>query len=161
MGVFGKIGNWRRKIGLWVVLPAVAVVALYNGVQDIGPSWQARQGGGVVGTFTATHEECGRRSCTMHGTFTATDGSRTRRDLVLRDSGDALRVGDTAPAVDTGDDDTVFPPGGGNGVALSIGFIVVGTIVLAGWVFFLVRAVRRRSAAAPAAAAVPGPVGSA
>lgn len=156
MGILGKIGHWRRKFFLWVVIPAMAVVAVFTGVQDLGPSLRAKQGEGVVGTFTATHEKCRRRSCTVHGTFTATDGSSKRENLILRDSGDSLSIGDTAPALDSGDDDAVFPPGGGAGVPLSIGFLAVGSLILAGYLFVLVRKIRRRRAGAappdPAAA---------
>jgi hypothetical protein len=156
MGIFSKIGHWRRTFIIWVTIPGLAAFAVFTGVQDLGPSWRAKQGQGIVGTYTATHEECRRRSCTMHGTFTADDGSSKRENVILRDSGDSLRRGDTAPALDSGDEDAVFPPGGGAGVPLAIGFLTVGTLVLAIYLFVLVRKVRRRrtSPASPDPAAV-------
>ena len=50
------------------------------GVFDLVSARQAHNGGGPAGTFTAEREECGRRSCSFHGSWAATDGGNAIRD---------------------------------------------------------------------------------
>ena len=75
MGILSKIENWRLKFFLWIGLPILAAIGVMFGAFDLVPAWQAHNGGGTIGTFTAEREECGRRSCSFHGSWAAADGS--------------------------------------------------------------------------------------
>jgi hypothetical protein len=129
---------------LWIGLPAIAAAGIYFGSIDLMPAWKAHNGGGVVGTFTAEREECGRRSCTLYGSWKATDGSSDRADVILYDEPETLTGGRTTEAVDTGARSGVFATAGGSMYLMVTGFLVGGIVALVAWVFVLRNALRRR-----------------
>ena len=144
MGVLTKVGNWRMKFFLWVGLPVIAGLGLVFGSVDVIPAWQAKSGDGVVGTFTAVREDCGRRSCSFYGSWQAADGSGTRNDVILYDEPDSLRVGGTTQAIDSGARKGVFATSGGYTYLLVTGFTLAGVAAAVGWIVFLFRTFRRR-----------------
>jgi hypothetical protein len=144
MGFLNKIENVRMTFFLWVGLPLIAFAGLFYGSQDIVPAWQAKNGSGVVGTFTAVRQECGRRSCSFHGRWEAADGSAKRSDVILHDEPDSLTLGGRTEARDTGDRNGVFATSGGYTYLLVTGFVVAGAAAAIGWVAFLLRTFRRR-----------------
>jgi hypothetical protein len=148
MGFLNKIANWRAKVFLWVGLPILAGMGLFLGVTDLVPAWQARSGDGVVGTFSANREQCGRRTCSFHGSWQAADGSAGKADVMLYDEPDDLRVGGTVEAIDSGARKGVFATAGGSSYLLFTGMTVAGAAMAATWVFYLYRAFRRKPAAA-------------
>jgi hypothetical protein len=148
MGFLNKIENWRMKFFLWVGLPVIAGIGLFLGATDLLPAWQAKSGDGIVGTFTADREECGRRSCSFHGSFTPADGAAGRPDVILYDEPDSLLVGGTIEAIDSGARKGVFATAGGSSHLLFTGLTVAGLAAAIGWVFFLIRTFRRKEAPA-------------
>jgi hypothetical protein len=134
------------KLFLWIGLPVIAVLGLVFGSVDVIPAWQARGGSGTAGTFTATREDCGRRSCSFYGTWVAADGSRTRKDVILYDEPDSLRVGGRTEAIDSGARKGVFATAGGFTYLLVTAFTLAGLAAAVGWILFLVGTVRRRKA---------------
>jgi hypothetical protein len=147
MGVSSNIQDWRLKFFLWVGLPLIAVLGLVFGSIDVVPAWQAKNGSGVTGTFTADREDCGRRSCSFYGTFVATDGRATRTDVILYDEPDSLRVGGKTEAIDSGARKGVFATAGGATYLLVTGFTLAGASAAVGWIIFLLNTFRRRRSA--------------
>jgi hypothetical protein len=148
-----KISDWRMRFFLWIGLPIIAAMGIMFGAFDLVPAWQAHGGGGTPGTFTAEREECGRRSCSLHGSWAAADGSARRDDVVLFDEPDSLRTGQTTEAVDTGARAGVFATAGGSTYLLVSGFVLAGLAALVGWAIVIRNAVRhRRRSAVPVAA---------
>lgn len=150
MGILSKISDWRMKFFLWVGLPLVAAGGILFGASDLVPAWQAHGGGGTTGTFTAERKECGRRSCSFHGSWKPADGGASRDDVILYDEPDSFITGATTEAVDTGARNGVFATAGGSTYLLVTGFFVAGLAALVGWVFVILGAVRRRRAPVPA-----------
>ncbi|MEU8259396.1 hypothetical protein AB0C02_02055 [Micromonospora sp. NPDC048999] len=148
MGILSKINGWRTKIFVWIGLPVIAVAGLIFGAHDLAPAWQAKNGGGTEGTFTAVHEECGRRNCEWRGTFVADKGGAERTDVILYDAPDGLTTGTTAPARDTGARSGVFSTAGGSTYLLVTGLTLAGAAAAVAWVVIIVRAIRRRAGAA-------------
>jgi uncharacterized membrane protein len=128
----------------WFVVPVAAAVMLFYGVQDFVPDWTAKLGGGTVGTFTAEHEECGRRSCQWLGSFSSADGTVAREDVGLASGAADVSLGQSVPAVDTGNRVVVYPVGGGWDwlivTVLDIAVLVLAVV----WVLALRRKLRRR-----------------
>ena len=147
MGILSKISDWRMKFFLWAGLPFLAVLGFVFGIGDLVPAWQAHNGGGVTGTFTAVREDCGRRSCTIYGDWVAADGSRGRDDVIIYDEPDGTNPGDTVAALDTGARNGVFAAAGGSTYLLVTGFVLAGVAALAGWILVIRAALRRRRAA--------------
>ena len=144
VGILSKIENWRMKFFLWIGLPVIAAMGMMFGAFDLVPAWQAHNGGGTAGTFTAEREECGRRSCSFHGSWAATDGSDRRDDVILYDEPDALRTGATVEAVDSGARKGVFATAGGKTYLLVSAFVIGGLAALVGWIFVIRNAIRDR-----------------
>ncbi|MFD2763784.1 hypothetical protein [Micromonospora eburnea] len=144
MSFLNTINGWRTKAFVWIGLPAIAAIGLMMGATDLAPAWQAKNGGGTSGTFTAVNEECGRRSCKWHGNFVATEGGTQRADVLLYDAPDGLAKGDTAPARDTGARGGVYSTTGGSTYLQVTGLVVAGVAALVIWVVIIVRAIRRR-----------------
>ncbi|MFJ8579108.1 hypothetical protein [Micromonospora sp. NPDC093277] len=144
MGIFNTINGWRTKVFVWIGLPAIAAIGLMMGATDLAPAWQAKNGGGTAGTFTAVNEECSRRSCQWHGNFVATEGGAQRADVILYDAPDGLAKGATAPARDSGARGGVYSTTGGSTYLLVTGLTVAGVAALVIWVAMIVRAIRRR-----------------
>ncbi|MEU7822608.1 hypothetical protein [Catellatospora sp. NPDC049133] len=149
MGILGRIENWRAKFFVWIGLPVIAAIGLLYGTQDLVPAWQAHSGGGTPGLFTAMREDCGKYSCSFYGEWETADG-RTRKDVILYDEPDSMRVGKTVDALDTGARKGVFATAGGSTYLLIMGFTLAGIAAAIGWVFVVVRALRRRQAKARA-----------
>ncbi len=150
MGFLRTIENWRWKIFLFVGLPIIGVAALVIGGMNVGPAFEAANGGGTPGTYVALSEKCRKRSCTFEGTWTAADGSSTRTGVELLSEPDGMALGTKVPAVDTGADAGVFGPDSKMHLWYAA-VIAIGLAALAGWVWVIVRAVRkRRPEAAPA-----------
>ena len=147
VGFLSKIENWRMKFFLWIGLPVIAAMGIMFGAFDLVPAWQAHNGGGTAGTFTAEREDCGRRSCSFHGSWAAAEGGERRTDVILYDEPDSLRTGATIEAVDSGARKGVFATAGGSTYLLVTGFVVGGLAALVGWVFVLRNAFRRRRSA--------------
>jgi hypothetical protein len=148
VGILSKINNWRMKFFLWVGLPVIAVIGVMFGAFDLVPAWQAHNGGGTVGTFTAEREECGRRSCSFHGSWKATAGSETRTNVILYDEPASFAVGKTVEAADTGARAGVFATAGGSTYLLVSGFVVGGLAALVGWLLVIRKAIQDRRGAA-------------
>ncbi len=138
-----KIDSWQTKVFLWVGLPAIAVIGLVFGSVDVMPAWKAKGGSGVVGTFTALSEDCGRRTCSFYGDWVSADGTAQRTDVILYDEPDSLRVGDTTEAIDSGARKGVFATGGGFTYLLVTGLTLAGAIAAVVWVVFVLRRLRR------------------
>lgn len=138
-----KISGWQTKVFVWFGLPVIAAIGLMMGATDLAPSWQAKNGGGTAGTFTALDEECSRRNCEWRGEFVAEGGAK-RTDVLLYDAPDGLTQGATAPARDTGARKGVFSTTGGSTWLLATGLTVAGVLALVAWVVIIVRTVRRR-----------------
>lgn len=81
-------------------------------ITDAPPSWQARWGNSVHGTFTATRVECNKH-CFWHGDFTSQDATVRRIDVGYASGGQVDHIGQQVAALDTGDKQLVYPPGGG------------------------------------------------
>lgn len=153
MGILSKISHWRTKFFLWVGLPILAAAGLMFGAFDLLPAWQVHNGAGTAGTFTAEREECGRRSCSLYGSWAATDGSEQRADVKLNDGPDSLGIGDTTAAIDSGARMGVFATADGSSYLVVTAFVVGGLAALVGWIFVIRNAIRdrrRRPAAVPA-----------
>jgi hypothetical protein len=150
MGLLSKIANLRMKIFLWVGLPVIAAIGLLYGSTDLVPAWQAKSGSGTVGTFTAEREECGKRSCSFHGSWTSKDGSKSLPDVILYDEPDSLRLDGTTEAIDSGARKGVFATAGGSTYLLVTALTVGGVLAAVGWVYFLFRTFTRRREQQPA-----------
>ena len=146
------MSDWRMKIFTWVALPAIAFLGLFFGVQDIGPAWDAKNGNGVEGTFTAQREDCGRRSCSFNGDWASSDGTKTRTDVILYDEPDSMEIGDSTDALDTGGRAGVFTKGGSMTFYLTAAFVLAGIAAAIGFIFVLIRALTRKREPAPATA---------
>lgn len=147
MSVLKKLDKWQTKVFLWFGLPVIAAIGIMLGAFDLVPAWQAKGGGGTPGTFTALREDCGRRSCSFYGDWVATDGSKTRSDVILYDEPDSLRVGGKTEALDSGARKGVFATAGGSTYLLVTGMVVAGLAAAIGFVVFLVKTFRRRKQA--------------
>ncbi|NUT33322.1 MAG: hypothetical protein HOV79_09625 [Hamadaea sp.] len=134
----------RKRFFRLLILPVLAIGALFVGGRDIGPVWEAKTGGGTPGIYTAVREECSRRSCSFYGDWAAADGSSTRTDVILYDEPDSLTVGGTTEAVDSGSPNGVFATAGGITYLLVTAFFATGVIALILWIVFLVRWWRSR-----------------
>ena len=144
MGILSKISHWRTKFFLWVGLPVLAGAGIMFGAFDLVPAWQAHNGAGTQGTFIAQREECGRRSCELYGSWSATDGSKQLADVKLNDGPDKVTVGQKIEAVDTGARMGVFAAQGGSTYLFVTAFVVGGVAALVGWVFVIRNAIRDR-----------------
>jgi hypothetical protein len=128
----------------WVGVPVIAALLLPFLVQDLGPAYRARSGEGAVGVFTATDRSCNPRRCLSSGYWTADDGGRVRDSVALGSGGDAPRPGETVKALDTGDDNLVYPAKR-NWDWLDQTALLVGLLgLLLAWSFLLVRRLRQR-----------------
>jgi hypothetical protein len=144
VGILSKISHWRTKFFLWVGLPVLAAAGLLFGALDLVPAWQAHNGAGTPGTFIAEREDCGRRSCSLYGSWTATDGSKQRADVQLNDGPDAVSVGQKIAAVDSGARMGVFAATGGSTYLFVTAFVLGGLAALVGWIFVIRNAIRNR-----------------
>lgn len=138
-----KIEGWQTRVFVWVGLPLIAVMGLAFGSADVLPAWKAKNGSGVVGTFTAVREDCGRRTCSFYGDWVSADGTSTRTGVILYDEPGSLRAGGTTEAIDSGARKGVFATGGGITYLLVTGLTLAGVIAGVVWVVLVFRRIRR------------------
>jgi hypothetical protein len=146
------MSDWRMKFFLWIGLPVIAALGLGFGAQDVIPSWDAMNGKGTAGTFTAKREDCGRRSCSFYGDWVSSDGAKTRPDVILYDEPDSMRVGDSTDALDSGARSGVYTKGGSSTFYLTLAFTLAGVAAAIGFIFVLLRRFTRKREPAPATA---------
>jgi tetratricopeptide (TPR) repeat protein len=138
-----------RRAAWWVGTTVALVVGLACAgfsASDLGPAVRASNGDGTPGTIVLTRQECTPRSCSWFGDFTSDDGTLARTDAAMQEGVPAdAKVGDRLRAIDTGASDGVFPPTGSTEWMLILIFLVVGVVLLLGWVLAVpVTAVLRR-----------------
>lgn len=146
------MSNWRMKIFTWIGLPLIAVAGLVFGAQDVVPSWDAKNGKGTEGTFTAAREDCGRRSCSFYGDWVSSDGVKKRSDVILYDEPDSMAIGDSTEALDTGARNGVYTKGGGATFYFTLGLTLAGLAAAIGFIFVVIRQFTRRREPQPVAA---------
>jgi hypothetical protein len=118
----------------WVLLPAVAVLALVVGTQDLGPAWTAGHGGGRHGSFTAVERSCQRTRlrtvCSFYGTFTTDDATLQRPRVLLDEPPDGMRIGDRIAVSDGGGRSAVVYPATGSTEWLIIAALMTAAVVV-------------------------------
>ncbi|GAA1967976.1 hypothetical protein [Kitasatospora viridis] len=123
---------WRYAAGiiLWVIFGAVLLGAAV-------PTWKVHLNEGKPGTFTATDLGCHQQSssCAIFGSFASTDGSLAREHVTLHGGPKDMTDGQTAAALDEGDSEQVFVPGGGYDYLKGTLGGVVLLAVLGGWIW--------------------------
>jgi hypothetical protein len=130
---------------MWRVgVPVFAAFTLPLLVDDVGSSWRAHFGSGTPGVYTAEYELCGSKSCVWRGTFVSDDGLLVRSDVGIGTGGGVDRVGQTVPAIDTGDRVSVYPPDGGLDWVWTALFLVGLLVTVGFWLRGVVRAVQDR-----------------
>lgn len=131
-----RAGYWFAKWVVWRIgLPVFVISTLPAAVTDAAPSWQARWGSGIHGTFTATRVEC-NKNCFWHGDFTSQDGTVQRADVGSASGGHVNHIGQQAPALDTGDEQLVYPSGGGWDWLIVLALILAEIGGMALWVLY-------------------------
>ncbi|SFG49274.1 hypothetical protein SAMN05421678_106147 [Actinopolymorpha cephalotaxi] len=130
----------------WVFAPLFAVVGLVTGVLDMGPEWEAAQGGGNHGTLTVSERVCGEGVCGAAGLFRSDDGSVRIEDAYLDEPPRGFAVGDRVRATYTGGRPfpVVFPEEGSRNWFVTGLFLVVSVVLAVGWVTAVVMRVTRR-----------------
>jgi tetratricopeptide (TPR) repeat protein len=115
--------------------------------RDIGPLVRAANGDGRIGTFTITSVDCAGDRCSYYGDFVSDDGAVTLREVSMDNGlpGD-VKVGTQIRARDAGDSDEVYPPNGSNEWIFATIFLVVGVLLVVGWILAVpvVALLRRR-----------------
>lgn len=127
---------------LWLgLVPLLAVLLLPFLLLEIGPSYEARFGGGTPGTFTALEPDCDDETgtCRWNGAFRPDGGGPDRADVRLIGGG-VERRGQRVDAVDVGTDGTVYPAGGGWNWLITTLVLLVLLVLLGFWA----RSVRAR-----------------
>lgn len=128
----------------WFGVPLFAAFMIPISAVDIGPAYAARAGG-TPGVFTATEVDCGGKGgCFYTGEFRSDDGRVTRTDVGMATGSSVNAVGDSVRAVDTGDRNNVYPPGGGSDWLIITAFLLGGIGLAVTWTVTVVRRVRRR-----------------
>lgn len=120
---------------LVAVLLAACVAALPVVLLEGGPALKVRLGGGEPGVFTAYQFAC-PTTCSWVGGFAPADGARYRDGVVIAAGASIDRLGQSVPAVYTGNARLVYPAGGGTSwifVAVLIGAILACLLALALW----------------------------
>jgi hypothetical protein len=140
--------RWVR-IGRWVGASLALVVGLgCTGLAatDIGPAVRAASGHGNPGTIVLTRQDCQANSCDWFGDFTSDDGTVVFPDAAMQEGVPAnAKVGDRLRALDTGARDGVYPVAGSTEWIYISLFLVVGVILVIGWVVAVpVTAILRR-----------------
>jgi hypothetical protein len=129
----------------FVVFPVALLVGTYSVATDLRGIVRASSGAGTEGTFEATGERCARlQLCAWTGTFTPSDGSSPRTDVLLT-APVGVSVGESVPAVDTGSWDRVYST---QSNALLYQSVVYALLLIAswvGWAVVLVQWWRRRT----------------
>lgn len=118
-----------------VVATMVGSLLLLLSVPNVGPAVRAARADGDPGTFVAEQVSCighlGHEACSWFGTFRPRSDSEVKADVYLYGSDrDTLRPGQQVPAVDTGRQARVYPPGGSNEWVLTAGLLAGGCLLL-------------------------------
>jgi hypothetical protein len=84
---------------VWVGIVVILLFTAAVGASLIGEGLNGRRvlAEGPVGTFTPTDRECNKEACWWLGTFAATDGAVTAKNVELLDA-EKVRRGDPRPA---------------------------------------------------------------
>lgn len=136
--------SWRY------VAPLMFAALLADGVVHAVPALSAHFGGGRTGTFTVTRVQCTAdgSDCTTWGRFVASGragGGSDVRGLIKMSPDTAVPgVGGRLTAVDTGDPEFVFPPGGAPAWWIYSGVVLVSGLLLALWALTTARVLLRR-----------------
>lgn len=150
-------GTVRVLRFLWrFVAPLVFVTLFADGVVHGVPALSAHFGGGRTGTFTVTQVQCteGGSDCTTWGRFVADGGTDVRSRIKLSPDTATPGVGGRRTAVDTGDPEFVFPPGGAPAWWIYSLVMLVSGLLLGLWAATTVRVLLRRLRSRPARAPV-------
>lgn len=135
---------WRTFVSF--LLPLLICVPLAAVILDIVPSWSAKLGHGVHGTFTAQYCEHGKAGCYWDGDFVSDDGTDQRFDVGVDGDSGITAPGQQIPALDTGDRVNVYPIGGGSDWAFVTIFAVLLLLALGFWIAKVPVAAFRRAA---------------
>jgi hypothetical protein len=121
----------RRRVVRGVYLIGLPVLIILAGALNLGPALAARDGQGTPGIFTVTSESCPHpTACSWTGTFLPDDPVLAERTDVEFSGGGGPAMGAQMSAVDTGNGDTVYPPGGGGAWVEYVLLLVVGIVFL-------------------------------
>jgi hypothetical protein len=136
--------------------PALFVAMLADGIVHGVPALSAHFGGGHTGTFTVTRVQCAAdgSDCTTWGRFVAAGGTDVRSRIKMSPDTATPGVGGRQAAVDTGDPEFVFPPGGAPAWWIYSLVIMISGLLLGLWAASTVRVLRRRVRRRPARAPV-------
>jgi tetratricopeptide (TPR) repeat protein len=128
---WARIARWvGGGIALVVGLGCTGLAAV-----DIGPAVRAATGNGSPGTIVLTREDCVAGNCDWYGDFTSDDGSVVFTDAAMQEGVPAgAKVGDRLRALDTGARDGVYPASGSSEWIYISVFLVVGVILILGFV---------------------------
>lgn len=134
-----RLDVWMRRT-LRYVLPVIALFFLVICLVDIGPSWRAAHGGGVVGTLTLTSSHCHNGGCTWSGDFGGAGGRATRQGVLMHDAmPTGAYVGEQLVARDTGDLTGVFAVNSSSDWQDVAALGAVSAAYLVGWMIWIVR----------------------
>ena len=132
---------------VWLIWPLLMIAIPLLATLDAGASWDALQGRGISGTFTATDKECDLRKCLWSGPFVSDDGTKSLDNVGIQDSGGLRNIGDTKSVVlEPGDDGEVFAHGSKSFywmLAILVGDLVAAVV----WLRLLFRTLRARRTA--------------
>lgn len=131
---------WTVK---WLPIPALALFLVLTGAIGIGPAAGAALGYGTQGYFVPTRLNCGSR-CTWSGDFMLPGGRITRTGVSLDNPHGPLLHDEPVPALDTGEQGTVFPPHGGRLWILRLIELVAGMVFAVLWAWRVPLRARRR-----------------
>ena len=124
--------------------PFIAALCIITSATSIGPAWRAHEGAGLRGIVTVTQKDCGRNDCSYSGDFISPDGKDRRTGVGLASGFSGLAVGDRVPALDDGDPNNVYPPGGGDDWIITT-LVLVGAVgALLVWIYAVPMGARRR-----------------
>jgi hypothetical protein len=126
--------------------PVLFAALLTDGIVHGVPALSAHFGGGRTGTFTVTRVQCSAdgSDCTTWGRFVASGGTDVRSRIKMSPDTATPGVGGRQAAVDTGDPEFVFPPGGAPAWWIYSIVIWISGLLLGLWAASTIRVLRRR-----------------
>lgn len=150
-GVMAKTDSGRTwSIGTRIVLPIFLCFFTLAMAVQLGPTWSARLGHGIPGTFTAKVCNEGKGGCAWTGSFVATSGGDRHDGIGIGTGSHITQPGQWVPAIDTGDEMRVYVQGGGSDWFLATSFFLLTLVALGFWIAKVPVAVwRRRHRAEP------------
>jgi hypothetical protein len=119
---------------VWAAVPLLLCAVLVPVSLDLVPSWSAKLGHGIRGTFTAQYCERGKAGCYWIGDFVSDDGTDQRYGVGVDGDSAIIAAGQQIPALDTGDRVNVYPADGGKDWILTTIFAVLLLAALGAWV---------------------------